>query len=129
MIRIYYLATVIFLLLDLIFQLNVRVAFFENSPVLRASYYAVIFICMALILWRPGWTVVISAVESLFVLIALILHMGMQTILVTDAMLEGGDFVTMSEIINFTISGAIAYMAFTQGMNELQVRAGPGPRH
>jgi len=126
MIRIYYLATVIFLLLDLIFQLNVRIAFFENSPVLKASYYAIIFICMALILWRPGWTVRIGAVESLFVLIALILNMGMRTMLVTDAMLEGGTgFVTMPEIVNFTISGGIAYLAFTRGMNELQGRAGP----
>ena len=121
MIRIYYLATVIFLLLDLIFELNVRVAFFENSPVLRASYYAFIFICMALILWRPGWTVRISAIESVFVLMALIINMGMRVMLVSDAMLEGGTgFVTMPEIINFMISGGIAYMAFTQGMNELR---------
>jgi hypothetical protein len=120
MIRIYYLATVVFLLLDIILDLNVRVAFFENNPVVRASYYAVIFICMALILWRPSWTVRISALESLFVLIALILNMGMRTLLVSDAMLEGGDFVTMPEIVNFMISGGIAYMAFTQGMRELQ---------
>lgn len=126
MIRIYYLATVIFLLLDIIFNLNVRVAFFENNPVVRASYYALIFICMALILWRPSWTVRISAIESLFVLVALIINMGMRTILVTDAMLEGGTgFVTMPEIVNFTISGGIAYLAFTRGMNELQGRAGP----
>ena len=120
MIRIYYLATVIFLLLDVIFQLNVRIAFFENNPVLRASYYAIIFTCMALILWRPSWTVRISAVESTFVLMALIISMGMRTILVSDAMIEGGDFVTMPEIINFMISGGIAYMAFTKGMNELR---------
>ena len=120
MIRIYYLATVIFLLLDVIFQLNVRIAFFENNPVLRASYYAIIFTCMALILWRPSWTVRISAVESTFVLMALIISMGMRTILVSDAMLEGGDFVTMPEIINFMISGGIAYVAFTKGMNELR---------
>ena len=120
MIRIYYLATVIFLLLDVIFQLNVRIAFFENNPVLRASYYAIIFTCMALILWRPSWTVRISAVESTFVLMALIISMGMRTLLVSDAMLEGGDFVTMPEIINFMISGGIAYVAFTKGMNELR---------
>ena len=126
MIRIYYLATVVFLLLDMIFGLNVRIAFFENSPTVRAFYYAIIFICMALILWRPAWAVMISAVESLFVLGALIINMGMRTILVTDAMLEGGaGFVTMPEIVNFMISGGIAYLAFTRGMNELQGRAGP----
>ena len=121
MIRIYYLATVVFLLLDVIFDLNFRIAFFESNPVLRASYYAIIFVCMALILWRPAWTVVISAIESTLVLVALIVSMGVRTILVSDAMLEGGnDFVTMPEIVNFMISGGIAYLAFNRGMNELR---------
>ena len=121
MIRIYYLATVVFLLLDVIFDLNFRIAFFESNPVLRASYYAIIFVCMALILWRPAWTVVISAIESTLVLVALIVSMGVRTILVSDAMLEGGnDFVTMPEIVNFMISGGIAYLAFTRGLNELR---------
>ena len=121
MIRTYYLATVVFLLLDVIFDLNFRIAFFESNPVLRASYYAIIFVCMALILWRPAWTVVISAIESTLVLVALIVSMGVRTILVSDAMLEGGnDFVTMPEIVNFMISGGIAYLAFTRGLNELR---------
>ena len=121
MIRIYYLATVVFLLLDVILDVNIRIAFFESNPVLRASYYAIIFTCMVLILWRPAWTVVISAIESTVVLVALIVSMGVRTILVSDAMLEGGtDFVTMPEIVNFMISGGIAYLAFTRGMNELR---------
>ncbi len=118
--RVYYLATVLFLLLDIVFNVNVRIAFLESHATLRALYYAVIFACMVLILWRPGWTVIISAVESLVTLVALILNMGMRTMLVTDAMLEGGvGFVTMPEIFNFMISGSIAYLAFMRGMNEL----------
>ena len=66
MIRIYYLATVVFLLLDVILDVNIRIAFFESNPVLRASYYAIIFTCMVLILWRPAWTVVISAIAVAF---------------------------------------------------------------
>ncbi len=119
--RVYYLATVLFLLLDIVFNVNVRIAFLESHATLRALYYAVIFACMVLILWRPGWTVIISAVESLVTLVALILNMGMRTMLVTDAMLEGGvGFVTMPEIFNFMISGSIAYLAFMRGMNELK---------
>ena len=121
MIRIYYLATVVFLLLDVVFDLNFRIAFFESNHVLRASYYAILFTCMALILWRPAWTVAIGAVESTLVLVALIVSMGLRTMLVSDAMLEGGnDFVTMPEIVNFMISGGIAYLAFNRGMNELR---------
>ena len=118
--RVYYLATVLFLLLDIMFDVNVRIAFLESHATLRALYYAVIFTCMALILWRPGWTVIISAVESLVLLIALILSMGMRT-MVSDAMLDDGvGFVTMPEIINFMITGGIAYLAFMRGMKELK---------
>lgn len=120
-IRVYYLATVVFLLLDVMFHLNVRLAFLETSPVLRASYYAALFTCMVLVLWRPGWTVVIGAIESLIVLVALILGMGMRTMLVSDTMLERGvGVVTLPEIINFMITGGIAYLAFTQGMHRLR---------
>lgn len=120
-IRLYYLATVAFLLFDVFLNINVRVAFLESSPELRATYYAAVFTCMALMLWRPEWTVIISAIESLVALVALIISMGMRTILVTDAVLEGDTtFVTVPEIINFVISGSIAYLAFMRGMNELQ---------
>ena len=120
-IRLYYFATAAFLLLDVVLDINIRIAFLETSPVLRASYYAAIFTCMALILWRPAWTVIISAVESLVVLAALIVNMGMRTILVTDAVLEGDtDFITLPEIVNFMIAGSIGYLAFVRGMNDLR---------
>ena len=119
--RAYYFATVLFLLLDIVFNVNVRIAFLESHATLRALYYAVIFACMALMLWRPGWTVAISAIESLVTLVALILSMGLRTMLVTDEMLEGGGgFVTMPEIVNFMITGSIAYVAFMRGMKELR---------
>ena len=119
--RSYYIATVLFLLLDIVFSVNVRIAFLDSQDTLRALYYAIIFACMVLILWRPGWTVIISVVESLVLLVALILNMGMRTMLVSDAMLESGTgFVTMPEIFNFMITGGIAYLAIMRGMNELR---------
>ena len=120
-IQFYYLGTVVFLLLDVVFNINVRIAFLENSPALRVTYYAAIFACMALILWRPDWTVIVSAAESLVSLVALILNMGMRTMLGTDAMLDGGAvFITMPEIFNFMITGSIAYLVFMRGMDQLQ---------
>jgi len=119
--RSYYIATVLFLLLDIVFSVNVRIAFLDSQDTLRALYYAIIFACMVLILWRPGWTVIISVVESLVLLVALILNMGMRTMLVSDAMLESGTgFVTMPEIFNFMITGGIAYLALMQGIKDLR---------
>lgn len=117
----YYAATVLFLLLDYAVGLNIRVAFLEPFPEGRAAYYGVCFACLGLMLWRPAWAVLIAAFESIVTLSALIISMGMRTILVTDRMLEtGGDLVTMPEILNFLISGGVAYVAWVRGINRLK---------
>lgn len=121
--RAYYAATAVFLLLDLVFDINIRIAFFESVPVLRAAYYGVCFTCLGLMLWRPSWTVIISAFESLVTLIALILSMGIRTMLITDEMLDGhASFISMQEVANFVISGGFAYIAWFKGMDELRKR-------
>ena len=85
------------------------------------AYYGICFVCLGLMLWRPAWTVLISAFESLVTLSALIIGMGIRTLLVTDQMLEtGGGLVTMPEIYNFLISGAVAYVAWVRGVNQLR---------
>ena len=119
----YYGATIVFLVLDYAMGLNIRIAFLESYPVARLVYYGVCFTCLALMLWRPAWTVLISAFESIVTLSALIIGMGMRTLLVTDRMLEtGAGLVTMPEIYNFIISGSIAYVAWVRGINSLKSR-------
>ncbi len=109
------------MVLDFALGFNVRLAFLESLPMARIAYYAVCFTCLALMLWRPAWTVLISAFESLVTLSALIIGMGMRTLLLTDRMLETGrGFVTMPEIYNFLISGGIAYIAWVKGIKHLQ---------
>jgi len=119
----YYGATIAFLVLDYAMGFNIRVAFLESYPVARIAYYGVCFTCLALMLWRPAWTVLISAFESIVTLSALIIGMGMRTLLVTDRMLEtGAGLVTMPEVYNFIISGSIAYVAWVRGINSLKSR-------
>ena len=122
-IRIYYAATAVFLLLDLVFGVNVRIAFFEGSAPLRAGYYGVCFVCLALVFARPQWTTIVGAFESLVTLVALIVSFGMRVILASDAALEGrAPFVSIQEIANFLIAGSIAYLAWTRGMQALTGR-------
>ena len=119
----YYAATVVFVVLDFALGFNIRLAFLESLPMARIAYYAVCFTCLALMLWRPAWTVLISAFESLVTLSALIIGMGMRTLLLTDRMLEtGSGLITMPEIYNFLISGGIAYVAWLKGIKHLQER-------
>ena len=120
--RLYYAATLLFLLLDYFVGINVRVAFLENQPLLRGLYYLVLFACLALMLLRPGWAEVIGAVESLTLVIALIFNMALRVLVVSDEMLEtGAGLVTSEEIINFLISGSIAYLSWITRIKSLKV--------
>ena len=116
----YYAGTALFVSLDFGFDINVRAAFLEGTPGLRAGYYAVLFGCFALILWRPAWSTLVGIVESLATIIALVVNMALRSMVVTDAMIEtGAGFVSLAEIINFVISGGAAYYAYARGMQAL----------
>ena len=117
----YYGATAIFLLLDYAAGFNIRVAFLAPYAEARLAYYGVCFACLALMLWRPAWTVLIGAFESIVTLSALIIGMGMRTLLATDRVLDtGSGFITMPEIYNFLMSGGIAYVAWVKGISQLK---------
>ena len=116
----YYAATVVFLVLDDGFNVNVRVAALDAVPVLRGGYYLVIFGCLGLMLWRPAWATVIGVVESLATLISLIMNTALRSMIVSEEMLETGTgFITTAELINFVISGSIAYYSWNRGMTRL----------
>jgi len=117
---VYYAATAVFLLLDVLGGLNVRVAFLEPFPLWRGAYYLFCFLCLALVVWRPAWSVLVGAFESLVSLCALIISFASRTLLVTDTMLEtGAGLVTWPEIINFLIAGGIGYFVWANGMKQL----------
>ena len=116
----YYAGTALFVSLDFGFDINVRAAFLEGTPGLRAGYYVVLFACFALILWRPAWSKLIGVVESGATLVALIVNMALRSMVVTDAMIEtGAGVVTLPEVVNFLIAGGAAYVSYLQGIHRL----------
>ncbi len=116
----YYAATVIFLILDYVLGINVRIAFLDSMPAARLGYYGVCFACLGLILLRPAWTTLIGTFESLVTLIALILGMGMRVMVPNDAIFaENAGIVTVQEVFNFMISGSMAYLSWVKGLREL----------
>mgnify|MGYP001820024342 FL=1 len=117
----YYAATAIFLALDYGLGINVRVAFLDEFPTARVAYYCICFICLALMVWRPGWATLIGTFESLVTLVALILSMGVRVMVPNDAIFEeNAAFVSVQEIINFIISGSVAYLAWVRGLKTLR---------
>ena len=119
----YYGATILFAVLDFVFGINIRVAFLEPWPALRVAYYGVCLACLAATLWRPQWSVWIGTGESLAVLVALIMSMGVRVLVPTDVIFdENAAFVTPQEIVNFIIAGSIAYLAYIRGLKQLKIR-------
>ncbi len=121
LVTIYYTATILFLLLDFVLGVNVRLAFLEPFPTARMAYYLVCFGLFALMLWRPGWTLVIGTIESLVAVVALTFSMAVRVVVVTDEMIETGvGFVTTEEIFNYVIVAGIAYLSWVQGITSLK---------
>jgi len=121
MLRLYYIATAIFLLLDYLFDINVRLASLEAFPGWRAFYYLVCFGCLALMMWRPAWTLWVATTESLVTLSMLIISMGTRVFTISDTMLSSGTgFITTEEIINFVIAGGVAWIAWFRGTMAIQ---------
>lgn len=122
LLTLYYAATLLFLIVDFILGVNVRVAFLDSWPLARFGYYAVCFGCLAVMIWRPQWQALVSAVESLTAIVALTLAMGLRVLVVTDDMIETGrDIVTSQEILNYLISGSVAYYAWYRATKRLKV--------
>ena len=121
LLRLYYAATVVFLLLDYLFGINVRLASLDALPGWRGIYYAVCFGCLGLILWRPAWSLWIATIESLITLSLLIISMGASVFTVSERMLSTGTgAVTTEEIINFTIAGGFAWITWFRGTRAIQ---------
>ena len=118
--RAYYAGTIVFLVLDYGFGINVRIAGLQGFPELRAGYYFVIFACFGLMVWRPAWATAIGVVESLATLVTLIFSVALRSMLLSEHMLDTGTgFVSTAELLNFLVSGSIAWYAWHSGMTAL----------
>ena len=119
----YYAGTALFLLLDYVLGINVRIAFLDPWPLARLGYYAFCFACLALIVWRPARAAAVGTVESRITLVALILGMGLRILVPNDAIFEENlTIVTTEELVNFLIVGFAAYFAWVRGLKALNLR-------
>jgi hypothetical protein len=121
LLKLYYLATGVFLLLDYLAGINIRVAFLAPWPGWRALYYLFCLGCLGLIVWRPALTLLVSTIESLLTLSALILGMGVRAMgLSVLALEDGGALISAEEVINFVIAGGVAWIGWFRGTQALQ---------
>ena len=125
--RWYYAATALFLLLDYGIGINVRVAFLEPFPAARAAWYGLCFGCLALMAWRPQWSDVIAATESALVIGALVIGMMTKIMSINESIfLQSGVNFGFEDVTNFMISGSIAYWSWVAALRRLKVRKNSG---
>lgn len=117
----YYAATIVFLVFDYLFDINVRIAFLQQWPSVKLAYYMFCFGCLALMIWRPDWAPLVAAAESLTAVTALTLSMGVRVLTVSDDMIETGrGFVTSQEVFNYVIVGSVAYWSYMRSIKALK---------
>jgi hypothetical protein len=125
LLRVYYAATLLFVILDYFLNINVRLAFLEAWPEMRALYYLLCFACLGLMFWRPAWNLWIGTTESMLSLSLLIVTMGVRVMTMSEQMLRtGSGWVTMSEIMNFVIVSGVAYVAYMRGVHAVKRESG-----
>lgn len=121
LLRAYYAATALFLVLDYFADFNVRLAFLDSWPIWRLVYYLVCFGLLAVSYWRPQLTSLVATAESLVTLCALILSMGVRAVSMSVVVLETGrGFITIEEVINFVIAGGVAWIGWHRGAQALR---------
>ena len=104
----YYLGTIGFLLVDLLFGWNVRITAFENTPLLKYAWYSGLVGCGVLTQVRPQSSSLVALVESSAYLALLLGGILLSFFGVIDAALAGsfdGLPFTPERIINAGVSG------------------------
>jgi hypothetical protein len=116
LIRGYYLGTPIFFLADVLFGLNIRVAFLDQWPTGKMVYYVFAFV-LGILAWRkPEWTAKIGLIDSGANVLLIILSVMVWYGAVLDA--AGSDFgmpvaPSSQALANFVLSSVIAGASYT----------------
>ncbi|MGD8276448.1 MAG: hypothetical protein PVH00_00415 [Gemmatimonadota bacterium] len=113
LLRLYYLATPVFFLFDVVFHAPVRAAFLP-APGQRWAYYAFCLGCGLLTWARPHWTRPVVFFESCVNLLLLCLSVLLPIWLLVDSVetsVELPSFGPM-RLVNFVLTGTVLLLAF-----------------
>jgi hypothetical protein len=112
----YYDATVLFIALDLLLGVNVRVAFLEGMPEWRTGYYALCLGCAAIMHLLPNLRVVVGAIEGMITIVGLLLGMY------TGYMFSHVDSIAgfLQVLANYFISGYFAHASWVRAVESLR---------
>jgi hypothetical protein len=117
-VHIYYLGTPLFLILDLFWKVNIRVAALEGRPGLRLGYYALCCGC-AFVTWRrPEWEHLVGFLESSANLLLLAVSFFLSYFGLLNALSDGAMVVprlTTLGLPNFLLAGTVWLVSYRRG--------------
>jgi hypothetical protein len=119
----YLLATPGFMLLDYVVGANIRVAFLDGHPGLRAGYYAIALACGAVVLARPRLAPVVGVTESAANIGFLIIGVFVAYLGMLDDAGGPGDIAnpfTQRAIVNLVISATWGYASYVNAVRRMQ---------
>lgn len=115
LLRTYYLSTPLFVLADVVWGVNPRVAGLEGYPALKAGYYAACLGCGLVAAFKPGASQIVGLAESAVNLLVLALGIFLPYYAVLDRVLADQPIpapLAPDEIANFLIAGAVLSISF-----------------
>ncbi len=117
--KLYYYITPLFILLDYLGGINVRVAILDSMPLYKNLYYGFCILCALGMFFLHRYTAVIVLFESAAIFAMTVLGVFVPYIQVVmhgddilNANWEGVDAFTIARIVNLLMAGAIAACAF-----------------
>ena len=125
-IKAYYWATPLFLLLDLLLGIDVRVSAFVYHPVYKGIYYVFCFVCMAIVVWKPSASALVGLIESSINTAILCVGMMLSVYLMGDLAIEEMESfspVTGERVINFILAGSICVSSFYRNVSAVSHRS------
>ena len=122
----YYYATPIFILLDYLFGINVRVSALDAMPFYKNLYYGFCILCGLGMYISPRYSPVVALIESAInyvLMILLLLRPYIICLMQEDIIGEGWQSVealTAQNIINLALAAVVAALAFKASIYKLQ---------
>jgi hypothetical protein len=126
--KLYYAVTPLFILLDYVWHINVRVAVLDSEPLYKGLYYGFCILCGVAVYVVPRCSSVVALVESVIVFSMTVLSVFVpyvQVILQMDDILNA-DFqnvgiLSVPYIVNLVLAGGMAALTFKKSLYELGI--------
>jgi hypothetical protein len=124
--KLYYAVTPVFMMLDYIWGINIRVAVLDNYPLYKGLYYVFCILCGVIIYLVPRGSAIVTLIESIIIIMMTVLGVLLPYVqAVTQAAdIMNADFDNISivhpqYIINLVLVGGIAVLSFHKSLREL----------